>query len=132
MTTIAWIGLGNMGLPMASNLAAADFTVKGVEVNPAAAEAARQAGIEVCGTVAEAVQGAETVFAMLPNDGIVEQVLTGPGGVFSAVPTGTLVVDSSTIGIATCRKLKEIADSTGVAYLDAQSLVGLRALTREL
>jgi 3-hydroxyisobutyrate dehydrogenase len=89
MTTIAWIGLGNMGLPMASNLAAADFTVKGVEVNPAAAEAARQAGIEVCGTVAEAVQGAETVFAMLPNDGIVEQVLTGPGGVFSAVPTGT-------------------------------------------
>jgi 3-hydroxyisobutyrate dehydrogenase len=97
----------------------AGFTVRGFEVSPAAADAGRQAGIEIYPTVAEAVQEAPTVFTMLPNGRIVEQVLTGSDGVFEHVAAGTLVVDSSTIGIATCRKLQQAAAPVGVDYLDA-------------
>jgi 3-hydroxyisobutyrate dehydrogenase len=119
MSNIAWIGLGNMGLPMASHLVNAGFTVRGFEVSPAAADAGRAAGIEIYRTATEAVQEAQTVFTMLPNGRIVEQVLTGPDGVFAHVAAGTLVVDSSTIGIATCRKLHQAAQPVGIDYLDA-------------
>jgi 3-hydroxyisobutyrate dehydrogenase len=119
MSNIAWIGLGKMGLPMASNLVNAGFTVRGFEVSPAAADAGRAAGIEIYRTATEAVQEAQTVFTMLPNGHIVEQMLTGPDGVFAHVAAGTLVVDSSTIGIATCRKLHQAAQPVGIDYLDA-------------
>jgi 3-hydroxyisobutyrate dehydrogenase len=119
VSNIAWIGLGNMGLPMATRLAAAGHTVRGFDVSAAAAEAARRAGIDVDATVAEVVRHADAVFTMLPSDRVAQNVLAGPGGVLASVVPGTLVVDGSTIGVATCRRLSKAAAAVGVEYLDA-------------
>jgi 3-hydroxyisobutyrate dehydrogenase len=119
MSRIAWIGLGNMGLPMATNLLKAGHTIRGVEPSPKAAEEARKAGIEIFDTITDAVRGADAVFTMLANGHVLEQVLTAQDGVFAAAAPGTLVVDSSTVGVDTCRKMKAAADKVGVDYADA-------------
>lgn len=67
MSTIAFIGLGRMGVPMAAHLVAAGHTVRGVEINPAAADAARAHGIEVVDSVAAALAGADACLTSLPK-----------------------------------------------------------------
>ena len=66
MAKIGFIGLGNMGLPMAKNLVAAGHTVAGFDLAAASLEAAAAAGIATAGSAAEAVQGAEVIVSMLP------------------------------------------------------------------
>ena len=67
MSTIVFIGLGRMGVPMAAHLVAAGHTVRGVEINPAAADAARAHGIEVVDSVAAALPGADACLTSLPK-----------------------------------------------------------------
>ena len=67
MTTIAFLGLGNMGGPMAANLVKAAYTVRGFDPVPAAVEIARANGVVPCDTAADAVTGAEVVITMLPS-----------------------------------------------------------------
>ncbi|MGP3920197.1 3-hydroxyisobutyrate dehydrogenase [Nonomuraea sp. 10N515B] len=119
MTVVAWIGLGHMGCPMAAHLVKAGFTVRGVEIDPTAREAASAAGVEVAGSVAEAVADADAVFTMLPTGLEVRAVLTGEEGVLAHIRPGTLVIDSSTIDIATARELHETAAAAGARFADA-------------
>lgn len=119
MSLIAWIGLGQMGLPMASNLVAAGHQVRGVDVNPASAAAAQAAGISVATSVSEAIRGVDTVFTMLPEGRHVESVLLGPDGVFANVDPTVAVVDCSTIDVSHCRELHKAAVASGVTFLDA-------------
>ncbi|HEY1856346.1 3-hydroxyisobutyrate dehydrogenase [Acidocella sp.] len=114
---IAFIGLGNMGLPMASNLVKAGHTVQGFDVSPAANEAAAKAGIKIASGAAEAVRGAEIVISMLPNGKLVLE-LYGSGILQAAVP-GTLFIDSSTIDVTSARTAHELAATAGMASLDA-------------
>ena len=116
MTKIAFIGLGNMGLPMAINLAKAGFSVTGFDLMPAACTAFAEHGT-VAADIATAVEGAEVVVTMLPAGKHVDAVyatilpkLTG---------TDALLIDSSTIDVETARKVGAAAAAAGLAMLDA-------------
>ena len=117
--TVAWIGLGNMGGPMAANLVGAGHSVTGFDLSEPAKEAAAAAGIVVAGSVAEAVRDADVVFTMLPAGSHVRAVLDGPDGVLASLAPGALIVDSSTIDIQQARELHELVSSRGFRFLDA-------------
>lgn len=116
---IAWIGLGNMGGPMAANLVKAGHTVAGFDLSEAARDAAAAGGVGIAGSIAEAVSGAGIVFSMLPAGRHVQAVMSGPDGVLAHLAPGTLVVDSSTIDIDTARALHESVTAAGFRFLDA-------------
>jgi 3-hydroxyisobutyrate dehydrogenase len=115
--TIAFIGLGNMGLPMASNLVKAGYQVQGFDVVAAANEAAVKAGIETAASAAEAVKGAGVAISMLPNGKLVRELYGS--GILQAVEPGTLFIDSSTIDVASARDAHALAAAAGMASLDA-------------
>lgn len=119
MTTIAFIGLGVMGMPMASNLRAAGFDVVGVNRSPEKARQFVQRGGRISSTIAGAVERADVVITMLPDTPDVEEVLLGVEGVLAHVAAGTLVIDASTIRPETTRRIAEAARAGGVLLLDA-------------
>lgn len=114
---IAFIGLGNMGLPMATNLTKAGFKVFGYDIVPAARDAAVKAGIIVPGNPVEAVEGADIVISMLPNGRLVLDLYES--GILAAATPGTLFIDSSTIDVASARKAHELVENAGMIGLDA-------------
>lgn len=116
MTTIAFIGLGNMGGPMAANLAKAGHEVRGFDVVEEARDRAAEQGISIIETAEEAAQGAEVVFTSLPNGGLVKQVLES---VLAANEDMKTYVDVSTIAVAEARELADTVSKAGSAFLDA-------------
>ncbi|MFH6890570.1 MULTISPECIES: 3-hydroxyisobutyrate dehydrogenase [Corynebacterium] len=116
MTTIAFIGLGNMGGPMAVNLAKAGHEVRGFDVVEEARERAAEQGVTIIETAEEAAQGAEVVFTSLPNGGLVKQVIES---VLAANEDAKTYVDVSTIAVAEARELSETVGKAGSAFLDA-------------
>lgn len=116
MTTIAFIGLGNMGGPMAANLAKAGHEVRGFDVVEEARDRAAEQGITIIETAEEAAQGAKVVFTSLPNGGLVKQVLES---VLAANEDAKTYVDVSTIAVAEARELADTVSKAGSAFLDA-------------
>ncbi|MHB2253284.1 3-hydroxyisobutyrate dehydrogenase [Corynebacterium aurimucosum] len=116
MTTIAFIGLGNMGGPMAANLAKAGHEVRGFDVVEEARDRAAEQGITIIETAEEAAKGAEVVFTSLPNGGLVKQVLES---VLAANEDAKTYVDVSTIAVAEARELADTVSKAGSAFLDA-------------
>jgi 3-hydroxyisobutyrate dehydrogenase len=116
---VAWIGLGNMGGPMAANLVRAGHAVRGFDLSQSAADAAAALGVTVVDSVEAAVAEAEIVFTMLPRGEHVQGVLTGPDGVLAHAPERVLVVDSSTIDIELARDLHRVVRESGRRFLDA-------------
>jgi 3-hydroxyisobutyrate dehydrogenase len=116
MATIAFIGLGNMGLPMAINLVKAGHEVNGFDLVPGAIEAAGKAGIKVMPSAAASLAGVEIVITMLPNGKLVLGVYND---ILSAAAPGTLFIDSSTIDVDSARKAHELARAAGFAAVDA-------------
>ena len=119
MSTIGFIGLGNMGQPMARNLAEAGHAVKGFDVVPDALEAARACGIEIAESAAAAARGVEVAITMLPAGEHVREVYLGAGQVLEAADPGTLLIDSSTIDVATAREVHRAAGEAGHSMVDA-------------
>jgi 3-hydroxyisobutyrate dehydrogenase len=119
MTKIAFIGLGKMGLPMARNLLKAGHQVLGYDIVPAAREAFAASGGEAAASAQEAARGAEGVISMLPSGREVRELYLGPQGLLAALPAGTLVIDASTIDVATAREVAEAARARGIEMLDA-------------
>lgn len=126
MATIAFLGLGHMGGPMAANLAAAGHTVRGFDPVPASREAAEAKGIKVFGTGAEAASEAEVVITSLPNGDIVKSCYAE---VLPAAPTGTLFIDTSTISVDDARTVHTQALEKGHAQLDAPVSGGVKGAT---
>ena len=116
MAKIAFIGLGNMGLPMAINLVKAGHEVNGFDLVPAAIEVAGKAGITVMPSAAASLTGAEIAITMLPNGKLVLGVYND---ILSAAAAGTLFVDSSTIDVDSARQAHELARAAGFAAVDA-------------
>lgn len=116
MAKISFIGLGNMGLPMAQNLAKAGHEVTGFDALPAARDAAAEAGLAIGESNAQVAEVAEIVILMLPNGQIVKAVAEE---VLSALPKGSLLIDCSTIDVSSAKDLHEMANSAGVLSLDA-------------
>ncbi|MDQ4136487.1 MAG: NAD(P)-binding domain-containing protein, partial [Pseudomonadota bacterium] len=116
MTHIAFIGLGNMGGPMAANLVKAHHQVTGFDLVPAALDQARADGIAIAGSAREAAAAAEVVITMLPAGKHVLSVWTD---ILPAVRPGALVIDSSTIDVESARKAHGMAAERGLPSLDA-------------
>lgn len=122
---IAFIGLGNMGGGMAANLVKAGHAVRAFDLSAEATARAKENGAEVSGTVAEAVTGADAVVTMLPNGAIVESVYTGD--IFASAPPSALLLDCSTIDVATAKRVGAAADAAGFAMVDAPVSGGIAA-----
>ncbi len=119
MTNVAFIGLGNMGLPMARNLIEAGHAVTGFDLNRQAAYRLAERGGKLANSAAEACAGAEVVITMLPAGEQVREVYLADGGVLSVSSPGTLLIDSSTIDVETARDVARAAEGTGHAMVDA-------------
>jgi 3-hydroxyisobutyrate dehydrogenase len=122
---IAFIGLGNMGGGMAANLVKAGHVVRAYDLSAEALERAEQSGCSPVATVAEALEGAEAVVSMLPNGKIVDSVYGEE--VLGKAPTGALLLDCSTIDVATARAVAQAAGSAGYAMVDAPVSGGIAA-----
>ncbi|EOX3942856.1 3-hydroxyisobutyrate dehydrogenase [Vibrio sp. 2art] len=119
MDKIAFIGLGNMGAPMAKNLLKAGLNVEVFDLNPSAVEELTALGASSADSVQQAVQGVEVVVTMLPASQHVQSVYLGQDGILDSVESGTLLIDSSTIDPATARLVGEKASQLGISFVDA-------------
>jgi len=121
-TSIAFLGLGHMGGPMALNLVKAGYTVTGFDLSPAAVDAARASGLTVSDTAASAVTGADVVITMFPSGRHVIDAYSGsaaaPGYLAIAKP-GTLFIDSSTIAVDESKQAHDLAVAAGHLNVDA-------------
>ncbi|WP_429089683.1 3-hydroxyisobutyrate dehydrogenase [Aeromonas rivipollensis] len=122
MTRIGFIGLGNMGGPMAANLARAGHAVQVFDLVPESLERAIKAGCIVAGDAREAVTGCDVAISMLPAGDHVRGLWLSEGGgqdLLGALPTGGLVIDCSTIDVASARAVGAAAKARGIRFLDA-------------
>ncbi|WCE04829.1 3-hydroxyisobutyrate dehydrogenase [Pseudoxanthomonas sp. JBR18] len=119
MSHIAFIGLGNMGGPMAANLVKAGHALRVFDLVPAALEAAVAAGAHAGTSATDTLEGAEVVISMLPASRHVEGLYLGEDGILDKIPAGALVIDCSTIAPATARTVGQAAAARGLAMLDA-------------
>ena len=122
MTRIAFVGVGNMGLPMVRNLLAAGHEVRAYDVSPEALAEAVQAGAAEATSLADAVTAAEVVITMVPEGRHVRAVYLGDGGndgILGHAPREALLADCSTIDIATAREVAATAAESGYEMIDA-------------
>lgn len=130
MTSIAFIGLGNMGGPMAANLAAAGHDVRVFDLSAAAVARAAEAGCVALESASQAADGVDAVVTMLPNGSLVSDVFQGhdaASGLFTELSPGTLVVDCSTIDVPTSRILNTAARRRELEMVDAPVSGGVAA-----
>ena len=119
MTTVAFIGLGIMGGPMAANLVKAGFEVTGYNRSPEKVAALVDAGGRGADSVAEAVRDADVIITMVPDSPDVEAVTGGDDGVFASAKAGALYVDMSTIRPDVAVRVAEAGRQAGLRVLDA-------------
>ncbi|SEA92953.1 3-hydroxyisobutyrate dehydrogenase [Paraburkholderia sartisoli] len=116
---IGFIGLGNMGAPMALNLLKAGHTVNVFDLNAQAVQSLVDAGASAAASAKAAASGVECVVTMLPAAAHVRSVLTAEDGVLAGIPKGVTIIDSSTIDPATVKACAEIAAKHGNTFVDA-------------
>lgn len=119
MSKIAFIGLGNMGGPMAANLSKAGHQLRVFDLMPAALDAAAALGAHAASSAHDTLADAEIVISMLPASRHVEGLYLGDGGILAQIPAGALVIDCSTIAPVSARKVADAAGARGLAMLDA-------------
>lgn len=129
MTAIAFLGLGNMGGPMAANLAKAGHAVRAFDPSAAALAKAVDAGCAKAASGADAVKDADIVVTMLPAGKHVRAVYLGPDGVIAHAKKGALFIDSSTIDVETARAVSKAAAEKGFSMLDAPVSGGVGGAT---
>ena len=127
MAKIAFIGLGNMGGPMAANLAKAQHHVVAFDLSDAAVATAVEKGAHKASSAAEAVKGAEIVVTMLPAGKHVREVYEKD--VLPNVAKGTLLIDCSTIDVESARHVAALADKAGLDMVDAPVSGGVGGAT---
>jgi 3-hydroxyisobutyrate dehydrogenase len=116
MSQIAFVGLGNMGIGMATNLVKAGHKVIGFDISAKARDSALAAGCEVVTDVKEAVKSVDAVIMMLPNGKIVRSVCAD---IMSVISSEVLVIDCSTIDVATARDMIATASFKNIDMIDA-------------
>jgi 3-hydroxyisobutyrate dehydrogenase len=116
---VAFIGLGNMGGPMAANLVQAGVAVYGFDLSPEALETARAKGVETVTDPLEAVAESEVVLTMLPSGQHVLSAYQDSPGLLSAARPETIFLDCSTINISEAQQAAELAERAGFRAADA-------------
>lgn len=119
MTSIAWFGLGNMGSRMSAHLVSAGHEVRGYDPVEALRERAAEHGITPVTSIAEAVEGADVVILSLPKGEHVREVLGADDGVFAHAAPGTLILDTSTVDVATSQWSHDEAAARGLRFVDS-------------
>ncbi len=119
MATIGFIGLGNMGGPMAINLVEAGHQVQAFDLSEEAVKRVADAGATAASSAKDAVKGAEFVVSMLPAGKHVRGLFLGDDGLLQAMEQGALLIDSSTIDADSARAVAEAAKAAGCAMIDA-------------
>jgi 3-hydroxyisobutyrate dehydrogenase len=119
MATIGFFGLGNMGAPMARNLVKAGHAVRGFDVVAANLTRAVSSGVPGVATATEATREVDVVVSMLPAGKHVRDVYLGSSGVISTGSRAALLIDCSTIDVASARAVEAKAREAGLDYVDA-------------
>ncbi len=119
MANVAFIGLGNMGGPMAMNLAKAGHNVNAFDLSKDALAQVEAAGARACASPREAIEGVEFVVSMLPADHHVESVYLGDEGLVHVLTDKQLVIDCSTISSEAAIYVGEQLQKAGIAFIDA-------------
>ncbi|MEP7005021.1 MAG: 3-hydroxyisobutyrate dehydrogenase [Sphingomonas bacterium] len=125
MARVGFIGLGNMGGGMAANLAKKGHDVRAFDLSAEALDRAKEAGCLPVASAAEAADGAEAIITMLPAGKHVEQVYTE--SLFGAAPPSAILIDCSTIDVATAKRVAEAALAKGLIAVDAPVSGGIGA-----
>ena len=131
-TSVGFIGVGNMGNPMASNVLKAGFPMIVYDRNPQAMENLLQVGAQRAASAREVVEGSEIVFTSLPASPDVEAVYLEPGGLVESAKPGTILIDLSSVLPSTPRKIEPRAQARAVLFLEAPvsgGVSGARAAT---
>jgi len=123
---VGLVGLGQMGRPIARHLLAAGFQLSVHDLDPAAADEARQAGAAVAGSPAELASASQVVLVVVPSDEDVRQVCGGEGGVLRAAAPGVVVVVCSSVTPETCGELERSGRRAGIGVVDAALTRGVR------
>jgi 3-hydroxyisobutyrate dehydrogenase len=121
-TSVALLGAGTMGAPMARNLARAGLRVTAWNRTPAKAEALASDGVRAAASPSAAASGAGVLVTMLADGAAIESAVAGPGGALAALPDGAVWLQMSTVGVAGAARLAELAAEQGVAFVDAPVL----------
>ena len=116
---IAFIGVGNMGNPMANQLVKAGKDVKVFDVSQDVIKIAKQSGLDVINSLEELLQGATTIISMLPEGKHVRSLYLGDNGILKKIPKDCLIIDCSTIDIETSLELGNAANQIGINMVDA-------------
>ncbi|MEO6222757.1 MAG: NAD(P)-binding domain-containing protein [Vicinamibacterales bacterium] len=119
MDRVGFIGLGNMGRPMASNLHRQGFHVLAYDVNPGPLALLEHLGVYIGASSAAVAAESEVVFTMLPTSAIVEDVVLGSGGVLASLRPGSVLVDMSTIDPLVTDRLAVAVAAKGCGFADA-------------
>jgi 4-hydroxybutyrate dehydrogenase / sulfolactaldehyde 3-reductase len=117
--TVGFVGLGNMGRPMASNLCRKGFQLVVHDINVEPVRAVERLGARSATSVAELAAASDIVFTMLPDSAAVEAVISGPAGILSALRRGRAVVDMSTIDPLVTDRLASAVAAAGGEFADA-------------
>jgi len=117
MAKVAWIGLGNMGVPMSINLVKAGHDVTVWNRSAGKDAAVKEAGAKVAGSAAEAAKGAEFVFTMIASDSAFEDVTIAHGGVLETMESGAILIDMSTLSIEVSEKVDEAVTAKKCQFL---------------
>ncbi|CAH0540289.1 3-hydroxyisobutyrate dehydrogenase [Vibrio marisflavi] len=132
MSTIAFIGLGNMGSPMAENLLTAGYSLQVFDLDSSATQSVEQHGAKVFSSIEQVVQGADVVITMLPAGQHVRAVYLGKSGLLNLVSNNTFLIDSSTIDPESARVVAFEASAKGLDFVDAPvsgGVAGAKAAT---
>lgn len=116
---IGFVGLGNMGAPMARNLLKNGHALQAFDLSEAALRSLEEAGASACASPKAAAMDVELVVTMLPAAAHVRSVLTGEQGVLAGIARGVTIVDSSTIDPASAQAFAKLAEANGNAFVDA-------------
>lgn len=119
MAKVAFIGLGNMGAPMAINLLKAGHSLRVFDLSVEAVKQVAAKGATGCKSAVETVQGIEILVTMLPAGNSVEGILRTNEALFDHLKAGTLIIDASTIDAATSKKMAAVATERNLSFIDA-------------
>jgi 2-hydroxy-3-oxopropionate reductase len=117
--SVAVVGAGRMGGPMALNLLRAGFAVRVYDASSAQLGTLRRQGLAAAGSAQDAARQAEVVITMLPSDDTLQQAIEGPGGLLEILRPSQVLIDMSTSKLATSQRLAELLAGRGAAMLDA-------------
>src|SRR5690606_8616669 len=130
--TVGFIGLGNMGNPMAGNVLKQGFSLTVFDKNPAAMKNLVEAGANAAASPREVADKAEVVLTCLPGSPEVEELYLGAEGLVACTRPGNVLVDMSSVLPSTPRKIEPLAKARGVQFLEAPvsgGVAGARAAT---